>query len=280
MPMAPTAPNPIVIIRPSLGHLRLNLAEIWHYRELLYFFVWRDIKVRYKQTALGVAWAVIQPVMTMLVFSIFFGKLAKMPSDNVPYPVFAFAALLPWQLFAFSLSEASNSILTNQNLITKVYFPRLIIPVAATLAGLVDFAIAFAVLLGLMVWYQLIPRSTLLLAPLFILLAVTTALSVGLWLSALNVKYRDVRYTIPFLTQLWMFATPVAYPSSLVPEPWRTFYGLNPMAGVVEGFRWMLLGTGSRPGAMLAVSVVAVIVLFIAGLWYFRKMEATFADIV
>jgi lipopolysaccharide transport system permease protein len=188
--------------------------------------------------------------------------------------------LLPWQLFAFSLSEASNSILTNQNLITKVYFPRLIIPVAATLAGLVDFAIAFAVLLGLMVWYQLIPRSTLLLAPLFILLAVTTALSVGLWLSALNVKYRDVRYTIPFLTQLWMFATPVAYPSSLVPEPWRTFYGLNPMAGVVEGFRWMLLGTGSRPGAMLAVSVVAVIVLFIAGLWYFRKMEATFADIV
>ncbi|MDP9169906.1 MAG: ABC transporter permease [Acidobacteriota bacterium] len=270
----------VTYIRKSKGGLNLNLRDLWIYRELLYFFVWRDIKVRYKQTALGVAWAVIQPVMTMVVFSVFFGRLAKIPSDGVPYPVFAFAALLPWQLFAFSLTEASNSIMSNQNLITKVYFPRLLIPVASTLAGLVDFAIAFAVLIGIMAFYRIVPGPAILLAPLFILLAVMTALSVGLWLSALNVKYRDVRYAIPFLTQLWMFATPVAYPSSLLSEPWRTVYGLNPMAGVVEGFRWMLLGTGARPGGMLAVSTVAVIVFFYGGLRYFRKMESTFADII
>jgi lipopolysaccharide transport system permease protein len=267
-------------MRPPQGTLNLSLGDLWEYRELLYFFVWRDIKVRYKQTALGVAWAVIQPVMTMIVFSVFFGRLAKIPSDGIPYPVFAFAALLPWQLFAFSLTEASNSILSNQNLITKVYFPRLAIPVASTLTGLVDFGIAFCVLLCIMSYYRIVPGPAILLAPLFIVLAIITALSVGLWLSALNVKYRDVRYAIPFLTQLWMFATPVAYPSSLLPQPWRTLYGLNPMAGVVEGFRWMLLGTGNPPGALMAVSVAAVIVLFIGGLRYFRRMEATFADIV
>ncbi len=271
---------PVTIIRPSQGGFNFNLGDLWEYRELLYFFVWRDIKVRYKQTALGVAWAVIQPVMTMIVFSIFFGRLAKIQSEGVPYPVFAFAALLPWQLFAYSLTEASNSILSNQNLVTKVYFPRLAIPVASTIAGLVDFAIAFVVLLCIMAYYRIVPGLAIFFAPFFILLAIVTALSVGLWLSALNVKYRDVRYVIPFLTQIWMFATPVAYPSSLLPEPWHTLYGLNPMAGVVEGFRWMLLGTGTGPGPMLAVSVAAVIVLFVGGLWYFRKMESTFADIV
>ena len=271
---------PVTIIQPSTGAMALNLRDLWNYRELLYFFVWRDIKVRYKQTGLGVAWAVIQPVMTMIVFSVFFGRLAKIPSDGLPYPVFAFAALLPWQLFAYSLTEASNSILSNQNLITKVYFPRLAIPIASTLAGLVDFAIAFFVLLCIMAYYRIVPGLAILLLPFFVLFAVVTALSVGLWLSALNVKYRDVRYAIPFLTQLWMFATPVAYPSSLLKEPWRTVYGLNPMVGVVEGFRWMLLGTGQRPGPMLLVSVVAVVFFFLGGLRYFRKMETTFADIV
>ena len=269
-----------MILRPSRGFLRLNLRDVWEYRELLYFLVWRDVKVRYKQTVLGAAWAILQPVMTMLVFSVFFGRLAKVPSDGIPYPVFAFTALLPWQLFAYALSESSNSLVSNQNLITKVYFPRLVIPIAAVLAGLVDFAIAFVVLLGLMLYYGIVPTAAVALLPLFMLLAVTTALAIGLWLSALNVKFRDVRYTIPFLTQFWMFATPVAYPSSLVPEPWRALYGLNPMAGVVEGFRWALLGKAQGPGPLLAVSVAAVVVLLVGGLMYFRRTESTFADVV
>ncbi len=271
---------PKIIIRPSKGWVPLKLKEFWEYRELLYFLIWRDIKVRYKQTALGAAWAIIQPRFTMIVFSIFFGRLAKIPSDGVPYPIFVYCALLPWQLFAHALTESGNSLVVSQNLITKVYFPRLVIPVAAVLAGLVDFAIAFVVLLGMMAYYGIVPTMAVVFLPLFLLLAVTTALAVGLWLSALNVQYRDVRYTIPFLTQFWLFITPIAYPSSLVPEGWRTLFGLNPMAGVVESFRWALLGTASAPGPMLAVSVAVVVALLVGGLYYFRRMEKTFADIV
>jgi lipopolysaccharide transport system permease protein len=272
---------PTLIIRPPQGWSQLGLRELWEYRELLYFLTWRDIKVRYKQTALGAAWAVIQPFFIMVVFSLFFGKLAgiKAPA-GIPYPVFTFCALLPWQLFAQALQESSNSLVANERLITKVYFPRLVVPIAAVLGGLVDFAIAFVVLLGMMAWYGIIPGLAVLYLPLFILLAVMTALGVGLWLSALNVQYRDVRYTLNFLTQLWMFITPIAYPSSIVPEKWRAVYGLNPMAGVVEGFRWALLGKTEAPGPLLAVSVVTVILILVGGLYYFRRMEETFADIV
>lgn len=275
-----TANHEVLIIQPTQGWMKINFREIWEYRELLYFLVWRDIKVRYKQTALGATWAVLQPVMTMIVFSVFFGRLAKVPSDGIPYPIFAYTALLPWQLFAFALSESANSLVGSQNLIQKVYFPRLVIPMASVLAGLVDFAIAFVVLLGMMAYYGIHPTAAILVLPAFIVFAVAAALSVGLWLSALNVQFRDVRYTIPFLTQFWMFATPVAYPSSLVPEKWRALYGLNPMAGVVEGFRWALLGKSTSPGPLLWVSVAAVILLLIGGLTYFRRMESTFADVV
>ncbi|HEX7997145.1 MAG TPA: ABC transporter permease [Pyrinomonadaceae bacterium] len=271
---------PTLIIRPPEGWSQLGLRELWEYRELLYFLTWRDIKVRYKQTALGAAWAIIQPFFMMLVFSLFFGRLAGVPSDNIPYPVFTFCALLPWQLFAQALQESSNSLVANERLITKVYFPRLVVPIAAVLGGLVDFAIAFVVLLLMMAYYGIVPGLAILYLPFFILLAVMTALGVGLWLSALNVQYRDVRYTLNFLTQFWMFITPVAYPSSIVPEKWRALYGLNPMAGVVEGFRWALLGKTEAPGPLLAVSVVAVILILVGGLYYFRRMEETFADIV
>src|SRR6266481_5199464 len=270
---------PVLRIEPSRGWVSLRLGELWEYRELLYFLVWRDIKVRYKQTALGAAWAILQPVMTMIVFSVFFGKLAKVPSDGIPYPIFAYTALLPWQLFAFALSESANSLVGSQNLIQKVYFPRLVIPIAGVLAGLVDFAIAFVVLLGMMAYYGIHPTLAILVLPVFIVFAVAAALSVGLWLSALNVQFRDVRYTIPFLTQFWMFATPVAYPSSLIPEKWRALYGLNPMAGVVEGFRWALLGKSTSLGSFLAVSIAVVVVLLFGGLVYFRRMESTFADV-
>jgi lipopolysaccharide transport system permease protein len=271
---------PTIIIRPSKGWVPLRLKELWEYRELLYFLVWRDVKVRYKQTVLGAAWAIIQPFFTMVVFSIFFGHLAKIPSDGLPYPIFAYCALLPWQLFSHALTESGNSLVGNQNLITKVYFPRLVIPLAAVLAGLVDFGVAFLVLLGMMAYYGMAPTMAVATLPLFILLAIATALAVGLWLSALNVQYRDVRYTIPFLAQFWLFVTPIAYPSSLVPEGWRVLYGLNPMAGVVEGFRWALLGTANAPGPMLAVSVAVVVALLVGGLYYFRRMEKTFADVV
>jgi lipopolysaccharide transport system permease protein len=270
---------PSVVVRPGGGWTSLGLRELWEYRELLYFLVWRDIKVRYKQTILGGAWAIIQPFFIMIVFSIFFGRLARVPSDGLPYPVFTFCALLPWQLFAQALSESSNSLVANERLITKVYFPRLVVPLSAVLGGLVDFAIAFVVLLAMMAYYGITPHLAVLALPLLVLLAVMTAFGVGLWLSALNVQYRDVRYTLTFLTQFWMFSTPIAYPSSIVPERWRSLYGLNPMAGVVEGFRWALLGT-QPPGPMLAVSVVAVIMILVGGLYYFRRMEETFADIV
>jgi lipopolysaccharide transport system permease protein len=270
---------PVLRIEPSRGWVSLRLGELWEYRELLYFLVWRDIKVRYKQTALGAAWAILQPVLTMVVFSVFFGRLAKVPSDGIPYPVFALAALVPWQLFAYSVSESTNSLVVSQNLIKKVYFPRLVIPVASVLAGLVDFAISFVALVGLMTYYGIRPTAAIAILPLFILLAVASALCVGLWLSALNVQFRDVRYTIPFLTQFWMFVTPVAYPSSLIPGKWRTVFGLNPMAGVVEGFRWALLGKATSLGPLLAVSIGVVVVLLFGGLVYFRRMESTFADV-
>ncbi len=275
-------PEPLttLVIRPAEGWTSPELKEFWEYRELLYFLTWRDIKVRYKQTALGAAWAIIQPFFIMVVFSLFFGKLAGVKSDGLPYPVFAFCALLPWQLFAHALAESSNSLVANERLITKVYFPRLIVPVAAVLGGLVDFVIAFVVLLAMMAYYGITPGWAVLTLPFFVLLAVMTALGVGLWLSALNVQYRDVRYTLNFLTQFWLFITPVAYPSSIVPERWRALYGLNPMAGVVEGFRWALLGKTEAPGPLLAVSVVAVILILVGGLYYFRRMEETLADVV
>jgi lipopolysaccharide transport system permease protein len=278
--MTTEAATEVTWIRASRGWSVPDLRELWRYRELLYFLVWRDVKVRYKQTALGAAWAVIQPVFMMLVFSLFFGRLAKMPSDDVPYPLFVYCALLPWQLFAFSLLESSNSLVANERLITKVYFPRLVVPLAAVITSLADFLISFCVLLGMMAYYRVGPTWNVLAVPLLVFLALLTALSVGLWLSALNVQYRDVRYTIGFLTQLWLFATPVAYSASLIPERWRALYGLNPMAGVVEGFRWALLGKSRSPGPMLAVSVVIVLLILVGGLYYFRRMEATYADVV
>lgn len=271
---------PTLLIEPARGWAALDFKELWEYRELLYFLTWRDIKVRYKQTALGAAWAIIQPFFMMVVFSLFFGRLGGMPSDGIPYPVFVYCALLPWQLFAHALSESSNSLVANERLITKVYFPRLVVPIAAVLGGLVDFAIAFIILIGMMFYYRITPGIAIVTLPLFILLAIATALGVGLWLSALNVQYRDVRYTLTFITQFWLFATPVAYSSSLVPEAWRPLYGLNPMAGVVEGFRWALLGKAEPSGLLLAVSIAVVIMILIGGLYYFRRMEDTFADIV
>jgi lipopolysaccharide transport system permease protein len=270
----------VIRIAPSKGWVPLRLNELWEYRELLYFLTWRDIKVRYKQTALGAAWAIIQPVFTMVIFSLFFGRLAKMPSDGVPYPIFSMAGLVPWTFFVYGLSQASNSLVGSQNLIKKVYFPRLVIPISSLCSGLVDFAIAFVILFVMMFYYGIAPGWNIVWIPAFILLTLVTSLGVGLWLSALNVQYRDVRFTIPFLTQFWMFATPIAYPSSLLSEPWRTVYGLNPMVGVVEGFRWALLGTQTQPGPIILASVAAAIFLMISGAFYFRRMERTFADVV
>jgi lipopolysaccharide transport system permease protein len=269
-----------VLIQPPAGWVPVNLHEVWEYRELLYFLTWRDIKVRYKQTMIGAAWAIIQPFFMMVVFSLFFGHLAKIPSDGIPYPIFVYCALLPWQLFAHALGESSNSLVANERLITKVYFPRLVIPIAAVCGGLVDFVISFVVLLGLMAYYGVVPGVAIVTLPLFVLLAVLTALAVGLWLSALNVQYRDVRYTLGFLSQVWLFATPVAYPSSLVPAPWRALYGLNPMAGVVEGFRWALLGKAEPPDILLGVSTAVVLLILVGGLHYFTRMEEAFADLV
>jgi lipopolysaccharide transport system permease protein len=270
---------PITIIEPSWGWGGLKWRELWEYRELLYFLVWRDIKVRYKQTALGAAWAVIQPFSTMVVFTIFFGRLAKVPSDGIPYPIFSYTALIPWMFFANGLSQASNSLVGNANLITKVYFPRLVAPLSSVLSNLLDFTIAFVVLLGMMLAYGMLPTAAAVWLPLFLLLALVAALGVSLWLSALNVQYRDVRYATPFLVQFWLFATPIAYSSSLLSEPWRTLYGLNPMVGVVEGFRWALLGS-SPPGPMLGMSTMAALLLLASGAYYFRRMERTFADVV
>jgi lipopolysaccharide transport system permease protein len=280
------SPNPIkanaefdLVIEPSRGWVSLQLRQLWEFRELLYFLVWRDIKVRYKQTVLGTAWAVLQPIFTMVVFSVFFGRLAKMPSDGLPYPIFSFAALVPWGFFSNGLVAAANSLVGNANLIKKVYFPRLIIPISTILSGAVDFALSLVVLLGMMVYYHVWPTAHIVFLPLFSVLAFIASLGVGLWLSAMNVQFRDVRHTVSFLVQAWLFATPIAYPSSLLPEPWRSLYGLNPMAGVVEGFRWALLGTPA-PGAIIWVSTVASLVVLISGAFYFRRMERIFADTV
>ena len=269
-----------IVIQNCRGWVRLGLRDLWDYRELLYFLTWRDIKVRYKQTALGAAWAIIQPLSMMVVFSLFLGKLGGIPSDGVPYPIYIYCALLPWQLFAHSVTEASNSLVTNERLITRVYFPRLLVPTSAVLNGLIDFTVASAILILLMIHYGIGPGWGIVALPLLVLLAVTAALGVGLWLSALNVQYRDVRYTLTFLVQFWFFATPVAYPASLVPEAWRWLYGSNPMVGVVEGFRWALLGTVPPPVTYLAFSAAVTVLVLGGGLHYFRRMESTFADIV
>jgi lipopolysaccharide transport system permease protein len=270
----------ITIIRPSRGWVSLRLHELWEYHELLYFLTWRDIKVRYKQTILGAAWAIIQPFFTMVAFSLFFGGLAKVPSDGIPYPIFSYAALVPWTFFAHGLAQASNSLIDSANLIRKVYFPRLIIPIATVLSGVVDFTLAFIMLLGMMLFYGIMPTVNALWLPLLLVLALVTALGVGLWLAAMNVQFRDVRYTVPFLTQFWLFVTPIAYPSSLLAEPWRTLYAINPMVGVVEGFRWALLGAETAPGPIIIISSLAALVLLASGAFYFRRTEKTFADVV
>ena len=269
-----------LVIEPTRGWAVLKLGEVWEYRELLYFLVWRDVKVRYKQTALGVLWVVLQPLVTTLIFTVVFGNLAKIPSGNLPYPLFAFAALLPWNYFAGALTRAGTSLVNNANLITKIYFPRLIIPLAGVINGLVDFGISLIVLVALMIYYGVVPNAAVLLLPFFLLMAIGTALGVSLWLAALGVQYRDVNYLLPFLSQVWMYATPVVYPASLFPERWRPLLGLNPMAGVVEGFRWALTGSGDAPGPLLLVSVGIIVVLLVSGLVFFRNTERTFADVV
>jgi len=271
---------PKFVIQPSRGWGRLNLGELWAHRELVYFLIWRDIKVRYKQTALGASWAILQPVLTMLIFSVFFGRLAKVPSDGVPYPLFSFVGLVPWMFFSNGMTVASNSLVHHANLLTKVYFPRMAIPLSTVVAGVVDFILGFIVMLGLIAWYGIVPTAAVVFLPFFLLLALTTCLGVSLWLAAVNVQFRDIRYTMPFLTQFWMFATPIAYPSSLLSEPWRTFYGLNPMVGVVEGFRWALLGVDTAPGKMLIASSIVAVCFLVSGAFYFRRMERTFADVV
>ena len=275
-----TAQTPVVRIEASRGWKPLAIGDIWAYRELLYFLVWRDVKIRYKQTALGAAWAILQPFMTMVVFSVFFGRLARMPSDGIPYPLFAFAALVPWTFFANGLNQASNSLVGSAALVKKVYFPRLVIPLASVISGAVDVVLSLLVLGAMMAYYGFVPSGNVVFLPVFLLLGLMAALAVSLWLSALNVEFRDVRYTLPFLTQLWLFATPIAYPSSLLSEPWRTVYGLNPMVGVVDGFRWALLDGAAQPGSIVVASSLATIVLLIGGAFYFRRMERTFADVI
>jgi lipopolysaccharide transport system permease protein len=270
-----------IYIKPSKGLAALNLRDLWVYRELVFFMVWRDVKVRYKQTMFGMAWAVIQPVMTMLVFTFLFGKVAKLPTDGIPYPIFSYTALLPWGLFVNALNNGSRSLVTHNNMVTKIYFPRLILPMASVFAGVVDFAIAFVILVFLMFYYKVTPAWQLLWTlPLFLLLGLITALGVALWLSAINVKYRDVNQALPFLTQFWLFATPVAYSSSVISQKWQLVYSLNPMAGVVNGFRWALLGSGNGPDIALWVSVGISVLILITGLFYFRSMEKTFADTI
>lgn len=273
--------NEITMIKPSRGWVALNLKDLWKYRELVYFLIWRDIKVRYKQAALGVAWAIIQPILTMVIFSVVFGKFAKLPTDNsIPYPLFTFAALLPWQLFANALQRSGTSLVGSAHLITKIYFPRLIIPISAVVGGIVDFAISFVVLIGMMFYFKVYPTWNMLWIIPFTLLTLITALAVGLWLSAMNVRYRDVQQMIPFLIQAWMFASPVAYSARMITDrTWQLIYGLNPLAGIIQGFRWSLLG-GTPPGELMYISAVVMVILLISGLYYFRRMEKTFADTV
>jgi len=284
--ITPGTPEEVLILRPTRGWSALNLGDLWRYRELIYFLIWRDVKVRYKQTALGASWAILQPFITMVVFTLLFGRLAKMPSDGIPYPLFSYTGLLPWGLFTKAIGDAGRSMVTNRSMITKVYFPRLSIPLSSVLAGLVDFGLSFLVLIGMILVYNYVPAlkyqvvitPAILTLPLFLLLALVTSLGVGLWLSALNVQYRDVNYILPFLTQFWLFITPIAYPASMIPEKWQLLYSLNPMTGVVEGFRWALLGVKEAPSPMIAISSSIAILLLVTGLFYFRRMERTFAD--
>jgi lipopolysaccharide transport system permease protein len=271
---------PVLRISPPSRWWVVPFGELWAYRELIYFFVWRDVKIRYKQTAIGAAWAVLQPFLTMLIFTLFFGRLAHIPSGGLPYPIFYYSALLPWMYFAATLQNATNTIVDNQRLITKVYFPRLALPLSSVFSGLVDFGVSFLMFVAMMAYYRVRPTAAILWLPVFLLLAILTALGVGLWLSALNAIYRDVRYVVPFLVQFWMFASPVAYPASLIPQKWRWLYGLNPMAGVIEGFRWSLAGNGEPPGQLIFVSAGVVILILVAGVAYFQKMETTIADVV
>jgi lipopolysaccharide transport system permease protein len=277
-PLVPACASPTVRIEPPRDWLELRLGEVWDYRELLYFFMWRDVKIRYKQTAIGIVWVILQPLLTMGVFTVFFGRLAKLPSQGLPYPVFYFAALVPWMYFSYALQSATNVVVENQRVITKVYFPRLVLPFSAVLSGLVDFAIGFVVLVILTLAYGIRPTIAALWLPLLVLVAILTALGVGLWMSALNALYRDVRYVMPFVVQFWMFASPVAYPSALVPARWRWLYGLNPMAGVIDGFRWALTGHGQPPGLVMLASAAMVAVVLVGGLFFFQRMEGTVAD--
>ena len=278
--MAAETEVPVVYLRPPKGWSALNLRDLWFYRELIYFMTWRDIKVRYKQAVLGISWAILNPVLTMVIFSVIFGNLAKLPSEVIPYPLFSFAGLLPWNLFAMALQRSSVCLVSNSNLLTKVYFPRLVIPFASVLAALVDFGLSFLVMSGLMVYYKVWPTWNMLWLIPLALLAMVTAVSVGIWLSAFNVQYRDVQQMVPFLINAWMYASPVAYSAGLIPSgKWQIIYGLNPMAGVIQGFRWALLG-GIPPDNLLIVSIVVVILLLVSGLFYFRRMERTFADTV
>jgi lipopolysaccharide transport system permease protein len=272
--------GPVISIDPTHDRLGLQLYELWPYRELLYFLIWRDVKVRYKQTLIGSAWAIIQPVMTMIVFTLVFARLANVPSDGVPYPVFSFAALVPWNFFAGALQRCTSSLVGQSHLILKVYFPRVILPLAATASGLVDFALAFVVLTGMVIWFGIVPSWGLLALPFFLLLVLITAIAVGLWLSALNVRYRDIGHAVPFLIQLWMFASPIAYPVNLVPERWRLLYSINPIVGVVEGFRWALAGGKSPDLRAILLSSLVVMTILVGGLIYYNKVERTFADVV
>jgi len=272
--------KPSVVIQPHKSLFRLDLIDVWRYRELLYFLVWRDVKVRYKQTAIGAGWVMLQPLVTMAIFTVIFGKLARIPSDGLPYPVFAFTALLPWSYFSQALTRSANSVVGSSNLVEKIYFPRLLIPFAASVAPVVDLFFSFLVLLVLMAWYNIAPTWGLLALPLFVGLAIMVALAVGLWSSALNVRYRDVGHTIPFISQLWMYASPVVYPVSMVPEKWRMLYSLNPMVGVIEGFRWALLGKERPDFMVMAISSIVVLALLAGGIVYFKRMERTFADII
>ncbi len=267
-------------IEPSSGWSPLNLRDLIEYRDLLYFFAWRDIKIRYKQTVLGASWAIIQPFFTMVVFSIFFGRLAQVPSDDLPYPIFSYAALVPWSFFANAVTQGSNTLVSGREMVKKIYFPRITLPIATVLSSVIDFLLAFIVLIGMMFFYGLFPTKNVVWLPFFLLLALITSLGVALWLSAMNVQFRDVRHATPFLVQAWLFSTPIAYSSSMLDGVWRTLYGLNPMAGVVEGFRWALLGTSSAPGPMIIVSAIAAIAILVSGAFYFRRMERTFADII
>ena len=277
---AKTVRRPFVVVRPTSGWAAINLAELWKYRDLLLILAGRDIKLRYKQTALGASWAVLQPFLTMVIFSIFFGRLAQVDSEGLPYPIFSYAALVPWNFFVHAMAGGSNSLISNANMVKKIYFPKMTLPISAALGGLVDFVLAFAVLVAMMLYYGYVPTARVIWLPLFLLLTLATSLGAGLWFAALNVRFRDVRYTVPFITQAWMFLTPIAYSSTMLEGPWKTVYGLNPMVGVVEGFRWALLGTGNSPGPGMIFSALTALAFLVSGVYYFRRVEKDFADVI